>query len=227
MYIYYLMKYTTLILSLLISLILLNACTSTKFAQKTFAAAKLNAPYDVVIVPGLPYDDSNSLNIILSARMLWSKKLYDEGTTKNIIYSGAAVSTPYLEGIAMKTIADEMGIPNEHTFAETKAEHSTENVWYSYLLAKKLGFTKIALATDPFQTKMLKRFLLKRLNGMPALPIIFLDLDPTNNRNLTIPKINPSEAFVKDFIPLNKREGFFKRYAGTRGKHIDFTKTDY
>jgi uncharacterized SAM-binding protein YcdF (DUF218 family) len=220
------MKYT-IIFTTLILLGLLSACTSTKFAQKAYEKAKVHAPYDAVIVPGLPYDDSSNLNIILSARMLWSKKLFDDGITKNIIYSGAAVATPYIEGIAMKTIADSMGIPPSHTFAETLAEHSTENIWYSYLLAKKLGFKNIALATDPFQTKMLKRFLVKRCENMPFIPIVFIQLDPTKNRILPIPKINASKAFVKDFISLKDKESFFKRWAGTRGKHIDFNNTTY
>ncbi len=220
------MKYT-IIFTTLILLGLLSACTSTKFALKAYEKAKVHAPYDAVIVPGLPYDDSSNLNIILSARMLWSKKLFDDGITKNIIYSGAAVATPYIEGIAMKTIADSMGIPPSHTFAETLAEHSTENIWYSYLLAKKLGFKNIALATDPFQTKMLKRFLVKRCENMPFIPIVFIQLDPTKNRILPIPKINASKAFVKDFISLKDKESFFKRWAGTRGKHIDFNNTTY
>ncbi len=221
------MKYTYLIIINLSLLYFLNSCTSTKFAIQANTEAMKQAPYDVIIVPGLPYDDSSSLNIVLTARMLWSKKLYDAGATKNIIYSGAAVSTPYQEGTIMKTIADSMGIPAEHTFAENKAEHSTENVWYSYLLAKKLGFNKIALATDPFQTKMLKNFLKKRMNHMPYLPIIFVELDPTKNKDLTIPKINPSKAYVSNFKPLKDRESFFKRFSGTRGKHIDFSNTTY
>lgn len=206
---------------------LLNSCTSTRFAQKAYQKAIQQAPYDAIIVPGLPYDDSSNLNIVLSARMLWSKALYDRGITKNIIYSGAAVATPYIEGIAMKCIADSMGIPSNHTFAETRAEHSTENIWYGYLLAQKLGFKRIALATDPFQIKMTKGFIRKRMNNMPYIPIIFIELDPAKTKMLSIPKIDPSSAYVQNFVPLAKREGFFKRFSGTRGKHIDFSKTTY
>ena len=190
-------------------LAILNSCSSTKFALKAGEKARLSKPFDAIIVPGLPYDDStSSLNVVMSARMLWSKKLFEDGVTKNIIYSGAAVSTPYYEGIAMKTIADSMGIPSDHTFAEVRAEHSTENIWYSYLLAKKLGFSKLALATDPFQTKMLKRFLVKRVANMSYIPIVFKELDPSHSKVLIIPKINPKAAYKNDFVALKSRESF-------------------
>jgi len=48
---------------------------------------------------------------------------------RNIIFSGSAVSSPYVEGVAMKIIADTLGI-RRPTFSETKAEHSTENAYY-------------------------------------------------------------------------------------------------
>ena len=94
----------------------------------------------------------------MKGRVYWSKYLYDKGITKNVIYSGSAVYTPYVEGKIMALYAIALGIPEENVFSETMAEHSTENVYYSYKLARKLGFERIALATDQFQAKMLKRF---------------------------------------------------------------------
>ena len=215
------MNFFKLMLILSVGLFFAN-CGGVKYATKIYEKEKQNKPYDVVIVPGVPYNDTSGLGQIFAARILWAKYLYDSGFTKNIIFSGAAVGSPYYEGAVMKIIADSMGVPANHTFAEIKAEHSTENAYYGWLMAKQMGYTKIALATDPFQTKMLKGFLKKRCGNMPKIPVVFPKIDPQKNRTFTLPRIDPSSAFVKDFVPLAQRESFWERFRGTRGKHIKF-----
>ena len=116
--------------------------------------------YDAIIVPGVPYQQP-SLTIVLKSRMLWAKYLFEKKIAKNIIFSGSSVYTPYLEGKIMRIYADSLGISSENTFSETEAEHSTENVIYSLKIAKKMGFKKIAVATDPYQAIMLKSFIQK------------------------------------------------------------------
>jgi hypothetical protein len=78
--------------------------------------------------------------------------------SQRILCSRFGSYTPYYEGIIMQLYAIAIGIPGEHIFNETRAEHSTENIYYSYIKCKELGFDKIALASDPFQTKSLRRF---------------------------------------------------------------------
>ncbi len=90
---------------------------------------------------------------VMMGRIYWAKFLYEKGIAKNIIFSGSAVYSPYYEAEIMRLYAIELGIPKENIFAETKAEHSTENAYYSYKYGKKLGFNKMALASDPFQSK--------------------------------------------------------------------------
>ncbi|NOS57222.1 MAG: DUF218 domain-containing protein, partial [Cyclobacteriaceae bacterium] len=104
----------------------LTMCSLDRYTTKAFKKAQQERPYDVVIVPGVPYD-SVEIGTVFKARILWAKFLYDSGYTKNIIFSGSAVYSPYFEGSVMKTIADSLGIPSSHTFSEIKAEHSTEN----------------------------------------------------------------------------------------------------
>src|SRR5690606_38309843 len=107
-------------------------------AAKTTRASLAHAPFDAIIVPGVPYDGVHWSETMM-ARVKWSKYLYDKGYAKNIIYSGSAVYTPYVEADIMALYAQSMGIPEEHIFSETRAEHSTENVYYSYRLAKEHG----------------------------------------------------------------------------------------
>ena len=72
----------------------------------------------------------------------------------------------------MALYGQSLGIPSGNIYIEDKAEHSTENVYYSYKKAKNLGFNRIALATDPYQSKMLKRYLKKYfpMCGSPVIP---------------------------------------------------------
>jgi uncharacterized SAM-binding protein YcdF (DUF218 family) len=217
--------YTHLLLTGLLALLLATSCADQHFARKHLELARKEGPYDVIIVTGLPYRDSTSASgVIFAARILWAKYLYDHGIAKNIIFSGAAVSSRYYEGLAMKIVADSLGIPPSHTFAEIKAEHSTENVWYGMKMAQQLGFKKIALAADPFQTKMLRKFLKVRCNNMPYIPIVYDSVIADRNKwqSLMPAQVDCNSAVCKDFVALAERESFAERFRGTRGKHIKF-----
>ncbi len=185
-------------------------------AKRTYLEAKKDKPYDVIIVPGSPYK-YGSVSNIMKMRVFWAKHLYDSGYAKNIIFSGSSVYSPYVEGIVMKLMADSLGIPPEHTFAETKAEHSTENVYYSWKMAQSLGFKSIALATDPYQNAMLKKFKAKFCPDVKSLPVIFGKMD---FKSKSLPKIDSTSAYVKNFVSINKRETFWERLRGTKGKRV-------
>lgn len=189
-----------------------------KSPDKTIKNVELNAPYDAIIVPGVPYNDEYWTKILM-ARIYWSFYLYKNGYTKNIIYSGSAVYTPYVESKIMSLYGQELGIPIENIYTETKAEHSVENVYYSYHLAQDLGLNKVALATDPFQSKMMEGPS-KRMD----VPIDFIPFSTELIDTLDIVKMDiPSEqAFVENFVPLTEREGFFQRLGGTFGRKIEY-----
>ena len=156
----------------------------------------------------------------MKGRVYWAKYLYDRGIAKNIMFSGSAVYTPYYEAIIMGLYATALGVPAGHVFYETKAEHSVENIYYSYKKAKALGFNKIALASDPFQTKSLSRFTRKRISpDIVMLPMI-TDTLKMLEPSMTDPVIDVDRAFNKDFISIKKREGFIKRLKGTMGRNI-------
>jgi hypothetical protein len=178
--------------------------------------------YDIIIVPGVPFEDS-TWSDVMKIRVYWSKYLYDQGIAKNIMYSGSAVYSPYYEAKIMALYAEALGIPKQNIFTETKAEHSTENVYYSYKKAKKLGFDKIALATDTFQAKMVQNFIKKNMKAdIAIIPIVYDTL-----RALEPPMYDPEIDFIKAadeyFVSITEREGFWKRFKGTRGKNINRT----
>ncbi len=197
-----------------------SACIYSPKTQKRLFKEIESQQFDAIIVPGVPFEN-NQWDRTMKGRVYWSKYLYDKGIAKNIIYSGAAVYSPYYEGKIMALYAEALGIPKEHIFSEIKAEHSTENIYYSYKLAKKLGFNRIALASDPFQTKLLRKCIRKKV--VPSVPVIPFVVDTLKiiEPTMTDPPIDYQQAFKKDFISLKQREGFWKRWRGTRGKNVD------
>lgn len=161
------------------------------------------APFDVIIVPGVPFD-SGKVNPIYKARMFWAKALFEKGIARNIIFSGGAVHSPYVEAEAMRITADSLGIPSQNIFTETAAMHSTENLNYSISMAHQNGFSKIAVATDPFQAYYLSRYVKKNKMNIAVLPFS-IDSMPDYYKK-QIPRIDASQAFIRNFIPLEKRE---------------------
>ena len=199
--------------------VFLNSCIYSQKTVKRLLTESESKVYDVVIVPGIPLEDGK-WSRTMKGRVYWAKYLYDRGITKNIMFSGSAVYTPYYEGIAMSLYAIALGIPAEHVFYETAAEHSVENVYYCYVKATAMGFNKIALASDPFQTKNLSKFTRKRISPDVAMLPFVTDTLKMLEPNMLDPVIDIEKAFKKDFISIKEREGFFKRLKGTMGRNI-------
>ena len=207
---------------LIISVTVLSACAFSAKSSKRLLNDSKQDQYDVIIVPGVPFQDGK-WDRTMKARVYWSKYLYDKGIAKNIIYSGSSVYTPYYEGEIMALYAEAIGIPRKHIYTEIKAEHSTENIYYSYQRARQLGFKKIALASDPFQTKMLTQYTFSKVSPEVAfLPIVF-DTLKAMEPQMTDPEINYQKAYNKDFVSITKRQNFWERFQGTLGNKVDTT----
>ena len=184
----------------------------------TARSLKDTTVYDAIIVPGVPFNPP-TWDMVMKMRVIWATHLYKTGHTKNIIMSGSSVYSPFVEAEIMRLYAIKMGVPTEHVFVEGRAEHSTENIWYGYKLAKKNELKKIALASDPFQSRLLYNFAKKHMKDLHFLPVIFDTLETLSH---TEPKINYDSLRIPNFIPLPNRESQWQRFRGTMGKHIRF-----
>ena len=200
--------------------IFMSSCLLIQPSAKklTKRALKANKQYDAVIVPGVPFIEPK-WDGTMQMRVLWGIHLYKNGIAKKIIMSGSSVYSPYVEAQIMKLYAIEFGVPEEDIIIEDKAQHSTENIWYSYKLAKSLGLNKIALCTDPFQTRMTYRFGRRRLKDLRYLPVLF---DTLKTLPHNIPEINYLPHKIENFIPITETQSFGYRLRGTMGKHINF-----
>lgn len=205
----------------LLSTLLLSSCSmlikrGTRLYKEVEASGVV---YDAIIVPGVPLKNGR-WDSIMKARVLWSVYLYEKGITKNIIYSGAAVYTPFYEAVAMGLYAQKLGVPASHIFYDTLAKHSTENVYYSYLMAKQKGYKQIALATDPFQSMILKAFTRKRFaTHIQHIPVNFDIVKGMNHDN---PMIDSMVAYKSTFTSIVSQESLPTRLMGTFGRQIYF-----
>jgi hypothetical protein len=173
---------------------------------------------DVAIVPGLPLHHG-IWDTLLKSRILWSEFLYRKGYVKHLIYSGNAVYTPWVESETMKLYAVKLGIKKEDVLIDTLAEHSTENLFYSYQLAISKGYKSIAVATDPFQCAMLHKFAKKSFNkSIILLPIVFDSIRQKMAVEITIDTVETKKTV---FTPLAERQSYKDRLNGTRGKNIN------
>ena len=206
---------------LLPAILLLNSCSfNNKTTQRYYEKASTQN-YDMIAVPGVPFAEAG-WDSTMKARVYWAKYLYDKGIAKNIMFSGASVGSPYFEGEIMALYAIALGIPREHVYSEIKAQHSTENLYYVYLKSKKMGFTHIALATDPFQAKQLKRFAREKIGeDVGIIPIVFDTLRKIQPFMIN-PKIDYQKAYDSNYVSLKSKESFWKRLRGTMGKNIDY-----
>lgn len=206
-----------------VTVFLFVSCSfSRKSAARLYKDAESAAPYDAIIVPGVPFKN-NSWDKIMKGRIYWAKFLYDKGIAKNIIFSGSSVYTPYYEAEIMRLYAIELGIPPGNIFTEKKAEHSTENAYYSYKYGKKSGFNRMVLASDPFQSKMLKKFIRKKVSKDVGIIPFVIDTLKKIEPTMIDPVINYEQAFNKNFISIKKRDSFWKRMRGTIKGNIDKT----
>jgi len=198
----------------------LSSCAFSSRTARQYLIDSMDKEYQVIVVPGVPFE-KGEWSQIMKARVYWSKYLYDKGIAQNIMYSGSAVYSPYYESEIMAMYAEAIGIPSDHIYIETLAEHSTENIYYSYQKALQLGFDTVALASDPFQTKMLRKFIRTKVDpSVGLLPIVF-DTLKTMEPYMTDPVIDYQSAFKENFISLVERESFRERFRGTMGLSID------
>jgi hypothetical protein len=79
------------------------------------------------------------------------------------------------------------------------------------------------LASDPFQTRMLRNFVRRKVDPSVAMIPMVEDSLRAMEPEMRDPVIDPAPAFRKDFVSLKKRQGLLKRIWGTLGKNIDST----
>ena len=190
--------------------------------QKEFNINSVQNPFDAIIVPGVPFEHGKWSDV-MKIRVHWAKYQFDQGLTRNIIFSGSAVYSPYYEAEIMAEYARKLGVPDSVIFVEKRAEHSVENVYYSYRIAKENNFKNVALSTDPYQSNSMHSFIKQHELPIAYSPIVF---DTLEKLKMDVPSIDTMKFRQNDFTSLVERETFFERLGGTFGKNIQWHKED-
>ncbi len=211
------------LLTVFLLVVLVSSCGAIIHpSKKIYKKSVQKAPYDVIIVPGYPHD-GNNWNVVIQMRVMWANYLYQRKYTNNIIFSGSAVYSPYIESKIMGMYGEALGINKANIYTEEIAEHGLENVYYSYCLARDLGFTKIALATNSQQINQVRQFVRKYDIKIDYIPIV---LDTLRELDHSEPEINPELAKRENFVSLPERQSFFKRLKGTFGAYVVWREED-
>jgi len=207
-------------ISLIALALTVSSCAYVKHSPiKSYVKAQ-EKPYDAVIVPGFPHD-GKEWNWVIKFRLLWALHLYENKLAKNFIFSGGAVHSEYNEAMIMGLYAIKMGIPRENVFIETKAQHGSENIYYSLKIAEELGFENIAVATDPVQGFLLTNYTERIRNK--KINYLFLRPHLIRNRKFSYePKIDFCEAYEENHIPLKQRKKYIERKKASLGLHINY-----
>lgn len=203
--------------------LLLSSFTISRFHKRAHSLFQKvitnNEVYDAAIVTGMPVDNGR-LNKTVTERVQWAVYLYKSGIVKNLILSGGAVYTDYYESVVMAAYAVQLGVDPQHIFLENLAEHSTENVYYSYKIAKQNGFKKLALATDPYQSMMLKKHTKNRYaTHIQHIPIVYKYIEGMMPQQ---PQTDARNSRKNDFVSIKSRKNIFQRVMGTLGKDVNY-----
>lgn len=179
---------------------------------------KIDQPYDAIIVPGYPFRPNGKMNPIYKVRLFWAYHMYKNGKTKNIIVSGSAVHTPYVEGKVYALYLMELGINPDDIIIEDRAEHSLENVFYSMEIAKAHGFDKVAVVSDKAHSFMIK-YLAKKFDHEISADFIparwrYVILNYWNKFDL---KIDEQKAYQPGFVHISMKKTDTQRGLGTSG----------
>lgn len=179
---------------------------------------KIDESYDAIIVPGYPFSPNGKMNPMYKIRLYWAYHLYKNGKVKNIIVSGSAVHTPYVESKVYALYLIELGIDPEHIIIEDRAEHSLENVFYSMEIAKAHGFERVAIVSDKAHSFMIKYLANKFEHTIDA------DFVPARWRyvirkywNKFDLNIDYEKAYQPGFVPMAVKKTETQRKVGTSG----------
>jgi uncharacterized SAM-binding protein YcdF (DUF218 family) len=191
---------------------------SSNFLEARDRSKDIKEPYDAIIVPGYPFRPNGKMNPIYKVRLYWAYHLYKQGKAKNIIVSGSAVHTPYVESKVYALYLIELGIDPDHIIIEDRAEHSLENVFYSMEIAEEHGFERVAVVSDKAHSFMLK-YLAKKFDHEISADFIparwrFVILNYWNEFDLNI---DYQKAYQPGFVHIDYRKTETQKKLGTSG----------
>lgn len=115
------------------------------------ARTALPGGFDAVVVPGCPNEDDGRLSGCQKRRALWAAVVWERGLARSFIVSGAAAHTPFVEAEALAEAMAALGVPAARIQLEPDALHTDENAWNALRIARALGWSALAVASESGQ----------------------------------------------------------------------------
>lgn len=162
-------------------------------------------PFDAAIVLGCPSNDDGSPTLCQLGRALQASLLWRAGQVQYFIPSGAAVHSPYVEAEALAQIMVAAGIPADRIFLEPNALHTDENVYNGLQIARRMGWTRLAVLSDRGHSGFGCQFLTSYGSDCAALSV---DRGAVKQRHAELATTLASLRAPVDrsFLPLAERE---------------------
>ncbi len=104
--------------------------------------------FDVIIVLGSHANDDCTPGSILKDRVDKGIELMKSGIGRKILFTGSSVRNKCTEADAMKTYAISQGVAKINIIAETRAENTFQNAYYSVAKMKEYYYSSAAIVTS-------------------------------------------------------------------------------
>jgi hypothetical protein len=117
-------------------------------AQRLEVRAPPAQPFEAVIIPGCPSGPTGELTRCQARRAAWAAILWERGVAERFITSGGAVYSPYVEAEALALAMNALGVPADRIYLDRHALHTDENIYNAVQIARGLGLSRLAVASD-------------------------------------------------------------------------------
>jgi uncharacterized SAM-binding protein YcdF (DUF218 family) len=114
----------------------------------------------IVLVLGYPTNDDGSLHPLQQMRVETGVSAYRKLECQSLMFSGGAVSSPYIEAETMAAFARQLGVPSRDIIVENRARNTWENIGCSLPYLKNYG--SIVIASDILHAKRARRYLCRQ-----------------------------------------------------------------
>jgi hypothetical protein len=118
------------------------------FGALPAAGPCIAAPHDVIILLGCPNNADGTPATCQTTRADDAVKFMQAGYGDQFITSGAAVHNQYVEADTLKQLLIDRGVPATSIVAETRAQHTDENIYYSTRIMESRGWTNAIVISD-------------------------------------------------------------------------------
>jgi hypothetical protein len=160
---------------------------------------------EAAIVPGCPSEHDGTLSACQWRRVLWAHHLWATGRVERLVPSGSAVYNRYVEADAMAAGLVALGVPAARVVPEPRALHSDQNVAFALKLAEAHGWSRMAVASDPFQAPGLCSMIVA-WTDRDCTPLS-MDVTWTNTRfRAGTPVVRTEPVDAASWLPLHERE---------------------